>query len=346
MIKIFQEELVMKGLRLKKAFGIGIVLLIISGVLSCSGGGGNASIKSEGNSKLVVSFDFNGKKENAYAVWISTNIYSIKNYHFVTGWDIVIPEAYIILGETVKGAISATLVPVKPLFVSYQNLTNQEVEYIYIRNFPEWFESNMTKNAVPAKPDAGLRESLMKAGYKAHAENFKGNMHYHDYAIILYNFAVSKVKLLHSDMILDWSTWSKKIEAWEITPTGKGIKNDAQSRDAKVYPLDLTKTIPLDKIKQITMCGALDGRIAEMKEINSNFITVKVVGTATISHEEIFPFIVLVDEGNTVYFDIGIDTKKSKKFENFFYKDDYKVTFYAPKGCLPVKLTNHNSKYW
>jgi hypothetical protein len=126
----------------------------------------------------------------------------------------------------------------------------------------------------------------------------------------------------------------------------KDVKNVVTVGNKKVYPMDIAKTIPLNKIKQITMCGALKDKDMTITETSSNFITIRVEGTYTCSHPEIVPFIVLVDEGKTGYFDVGIDTKAAEKLEDFSYKDEYKVYFYAPKGCFPVKLTNHNYKYW
>ncbi|NPV02665.1 MAG: hypothetical protein HPY53_14930 [Brevinematales bacterium] len=126
----------------------------------------------------------------------------------------------------------------------------------------------------------------------------------------------------------------------------KDVKNVVSIGDAKVYPLDLTKTIPIDKVKPLTMCGALKDKDMTITEIDSNVITIRIVGTYTCTHPEIVPFIVLVDEGDAAYFDVGIDTKKAEQLKGVSYRDEYQVYFYAPKGCFPVKLTKHKQEYW
>ena len=112
------------------------------------------------------------------------------------------------------------------------------------------------------------------------------------------------------------------------------------------YKLDIEKTVAIDSPKPVCMVFGQDKLVEYICVIESNYISVRITGSAKSTCKEALPYIFIHDEGDSVYLFIQSGLNPNKEYESEYYRGDYKISIFAPDGCFPVKATNFNQDYW
>lgn len=94
----------------------------------------------------------------------------------------------ILFGKNVKGNIEAIIYPDK--FI--QNGMEDEVEYVYMRFYPEWFKTKLKPRIT--KIEEKVVEELLSTTRNIHEDNFRSYMHFNNYPIIKKDFVPIVVK--------------------------------------------------------------------------------------------------------------------------------------------------------
>jgi hypothetical protein len=112
--------------------------------------------------------------------------YEISNFRLNESTHIV--SGKILFGKNVKGKIEAIIYPDKFL----QNGIENEVEYIYMRFYPDWY----TKQIEPLLTKTGkkINKELLASTKIIHKENFRNYMHLNDYPLIKKDFVPIVIK--------------------------------------------------------------------------------------------------------------------------------------------------------
>lgn len=98
-----------------------------------------------------------------------------------------IESGKILFGKNIKGKIEAIIYPDKFL----KNGIENEVEYVYMRFYPEWYENKIVP--LITKTDE-ISKELLSSAKIIHKENFRNYMHINDYPLIKKDFVPIVIK--------------------------------------------------------------------------------------------------------------------------------------------------------
>ncbi len=116
--------------------------------------------------------------------------YSEEEYFQLTNLElndsIKIKSGQAFIGKNILGEIEAIVFP-----------DQEEVEYVYMRFYPEWFNENL--NTVISKAKEKPDKDLLSEVKRIHELNFKSYMHINDYPIIKKDFVPFAIKTRNDD---------------------------------------------------------------------------------------------------------------------------------------------------
>lgn len=122
-------------------------------------------------------------------------IYNIQD--FMVDSSKIIENGVIVIGKNIKGKLEASIFPDNGIV---KNGTSYlEVDYIYLRFYPEWFESHI-KPALTESSDQDYKV-LVQNAKKIHDRHFKNFMHINDFPIIKEDYTPIIIKFKGSDKI-------------------------------------------------------------------------------------------------------------------------------------------------
>ncbi|OHD57013.1 MAG: hypothetical protein A2Y33_08790 [Spirochaetes bacterium GWF1_51_8] len=173
----------------------------------------------ENDGKIVKYYNGKELQFTGYKIIATNKIYTVKDLSYDFGIKLAIPEAYIVVGETLKGMMTATIVPKSPMDAVYHKVKG-EIEYIYIRSFPSWIEENFLKNAVPVESVISEKDDLLAITKKSLDENFNSCIHINDYAVYNEEFYIAKIKIVPANIGLMWQSTSEMISPVNFVDTG------------------------------------------------------------------------------------------------------------------------------
>jgi hypothetical protein len=174
------------------------------------------------NNTAVVKIYKNDKLEFTGYKLISTNeIYAIKNFQHDFSIKLDIPDAYVVIAKTVIGPMAAVIIPANKAQAVYQKAQG-EIEYIYIRSYPQWIQENVLKNADKVSLDKSKSDELEKIAKKSLDEGFNSYLHMNDYAMNDEEFYICRIKIVPANIVLNWTSKGKMISPVNLTAGGYG----------------------------------------------------------------------------------------------------------------------------
>lgn len=175
----------------------------------------------ENNGSIVKIYKDNKLELTGYKLISTNEIYLIKNFQYDFSININIPEAYVVIGKTAIGPMAAVIIPINKEKAEYQKVQG-DIEYIYIRSYPQWIQDNVLQNAEKVSPDQVKTDELLKIAKKSLDEGFNSCLHINEYAMYNEEFYVCRIKIVPANIVFSWTSTGKMISPVNLTAGGYG----------------------------------------------------------------------------------------------------------------------------
>ncbi|NPV02660.1 MAG: hypothetical protein HPY53_14905 [Brevinematales bacterium] len=175
----------------------------------------------ENNGAVVKIYKNDDLQVTGYKLISTNEIYTIKNFRYDFSIKMDIPDAYVVIGKTQIGPMAAVIIPAGKEKAEYQKVQG-DMEYIYIRSYPQWIQDNVLKNAGKVSPDQEKNAELLKIAKQALDEGFNSCLHINDYAMYDEEFYVCRIKIVPVNIVLSWTSTGKMISPVNLTAGGYG----------------------------------------------------------------------------------------------------------------------------